>query len=434
MPTTNDRYCIIGAGSSGLTAAKNLKDYAIPFDILEMNDDLGGNWKISHPNSRVYANTFLISSKPMTAYVDYPMPKEYPHFPHHTQIFRYLQGYARYFGIHDLIQFHTRVERVEKAAAGWDVTLQQGDTTETRCYRGIIIANGHNWDPKYPQIEGDFSGETLHSAFYKTNDIFKDKRVLVIGAGNSGCDIAVDAVTTARHVYQSMRRSYHYVPKMALGRPVDQWGELLHRIGTPHTIRRAILGFILWLRYGGYRRYGLARPDHKIFETHPIINERILPHYRDGKITPKPDVQRFAGDTVHFVDGSHAPIDLILYATGYHLSFPFIDRQYLNWQDGRPRLYMNTFHPTDDTLYIIGLIQPDSGQFGLVDRQAKVMARFIHAQTHHPDRANHFRQRKQNPDVNLSPGIRYKESERHYVKVEYYSYRNRLDRLWRELG
>ncbi len=211
-----DRYCIIGAGSSGITAAKNLKQLGIAFDVYEREDDVGGNWYYGKPCSSICRSTHLISSKPLTEYTDFSMPHDWPDYPGHEQVLAYLRAYADQFGLRPDIRFSTAVERVEPVAGGtcWDVTVAPPDgASETLRYRGLIICNGHNWYPKFPEYPGEFTGQTLHSADYKTPDVLEGKRVLVVGAGNSGCDIAAESATHARRTFLSTRRGYYYMPK-----------------------------------------------------------------------------------------------------------------------------------------------------------------------------------------------------------------------------
>ncbi|HEV7129149.1 MAG TPA: NAD(P)-binding domain-containing protein [Ktedonobacterales bacterium] len=426
-----ERYCIIGAGSSGITAAKNLKQLGIAYDVIEREDGVGGNWYYGKPNSSIYRSTHLISSKPMTEYTDFPMPRDYPDYPNHAQILAYFQAYVERFDLARDIQFNTTVERVAPAGDGWDVTLGSG---EMRHYRGVLIANGHNWCPKYPEYPGEFAGMKLHSSEYKTPDVLAGRRVLVLGAGNSGCDIACEAATHAVTTFHSTRRGYYYMPKYLFGQPADQIGERMLDLNVPLGMRRAIANFLYGMTVGDLSRFGVRRPDHKLFETHPIINSQMPYYVGHGDIIIKPDVAEYRGDSVAFVDGTVEPIDLIVYATGFRIVFPFMDSDLLNWQDGHPSLFLNVFHPTADNLFVLGLIQPDSGQFGLVDRQAQLVARFIHAQKRTPARANRFRQLKRRGQENYSGGVRYKESTRHYVEIEHHSYRRRLERYIRLLG
>jgi len=422
------KYCIVGAGSSGITAAKNLKELNIPFDVLEREDDIGGVWYYGKPQSSMYKSVHTISSKLMTQYLDYPMPDDYPDYPNHEQICVYLRSYAQHFDLYPTIQFNTSVEKIEPSGDDWAVTLSSG---ETRRYRGVIIANGHLWDAKYPNYPGTFDGLTLHSKEYKTPDVLRGKKVLVIGAGNSGCDIAVEAAQNAERAFHSVRRGYYYVPKLIFGRPTDQVNEVSMRLHVPLWIRRTINMAILRVVVGSYKDYRLPKPDHKLLECHPLVNSQILYFLRHGDIVPKPDVQELCGDSVRFTDGSAEPVDVIIYATGFNITFPFIDKSHLNWKDGRPSLYVNVFHPEYDNLFVVGLIQPDSGQFWLADWQCRVIARFIHAQDHQPEKAAWFHQVKADKSPDLTGGAHYVKSPRHYLEIEHFSYQERLKKYSR---
>jgi cation diffusion facilitator CzcD-associated flavoprotein CzcO len=421
------RYCIIGAGSSGLAAAKNLKQRGIACDVFEREDDVGGNWYYGKPNSSVYRSTHLISSKPLTEFTDFPMPAHYPAYPNHWQVHEYFKDYARRFGLYELIRFNTAVARVEPinpntANTQWRVVLENG---EAKIYDGVIIANGHNWHPKFPTYVGHFDGHVLHSCQYKTPAVLQGKRVLVVGAGNSGCDIAVESAQNAAKTFHSTRRAYYYSPKFAFGKPSDQVNETFLKLGLPLKLQRIAIAISHKLLVGDPQNYGLPKPDHDFFETHPIVNSQILYYYGQGDIAHKPDIAELQGQRVRFVDGAVEEIDVIIYATGFNIVFPFIDQQYLNWHAGRPQLYLNIFHPHYDNLFVIGLIQPDSGQWGLVDYQSQAVAQFIGA-PHHA--AAKLRKLKAGPLPSLSRGIKYVESTRHYVEVEHYSYRKLLQK------
>jgi cation diffusion facilitator CzcD-associated flavoprotein CzcO len=420
------KYCIIGAGSSGLAAAKNLLEHDIPCDVLEREDDLGGLWNYGKPFSAVYRSTHLISSKPLTEYTDFPLPDDYPDYPSHAQVLEYLRSYARFFELFDHIEFNTCVKKIEPAEEFWNVTLEPG---ETRRYRGVIIANGHLWDSNYPDYPGEFHGVSLHSKDYKTPDVLRDRRVLVVGAGNSGCDIAVESAQNAACTFHSVRRGYHYVPKYLFGKPADQIGESSLKLRLPISLRRVINGALIRLLHGRPQDFGLPKPDHKLFETHPIVNSQIFYYLGHGDIIPKPEVQALRGDRVLFKDGSEEEIDVIIYATGFKITIPFLDKQHLNWQNGRPEFYLNVFHPQYDNLFLAGFIQPDSGQWGLVDYQTQLIAKFIRAQSDDPARAEAFRRVKSGPRPHLGGSIRYINSMRHYLEVEHFSYRQRLKKL-----
>jgi cation diffusion facilitator CzcD-associated flavoprotein CzcO len=425
-------FCVIGAGPSGLTAAKNLKQRGISLDCFEREDDVGGNWYFGKPCSSVYQSTHLISSKRLTEFTDFPMPDEYPPFPSHQQVLEYLRAYARKFGLYDDITFRTSVLRVEPAGDGWDVTLSDGQPP--RRYRGVIIANGHHWDPLMPEFAGGFDGQMIHAHDYKTPDVLRGRRVLVVGAGNSGCDIAVEAAQNATATFHSLRRGYHFLPKFLLGKPIDVCGERLLRWRLPLWLRRTVSSVLVKVALGSPQRYGLPKPDHKLFETHPIINSQLLYYVGHGAIRVKPHVERLCGDRVRFTDGSEEQVDLIVCATGYKLSFPFIDQQHLAWHDGQPQFYLNVFHPRHDHLFVAGLIQPDSGLWGLADYQSQLIASFITSIERDPPTAAWFRRLKATAHEDLGHGIDYVDSPRHAIEVEHFSYRERLKRLLKKFG
>ncbi|HEX6749708.1 MAG TPA: NAD(P)-binding domain-containing protein [Longimicrobium sp.] len=427
----SDRVCVVGAGSSGLAAAKNLAERGFAADVLEREDDLGGNWNYGKPFARVYRSTHMISSKPFTQFPDFPMPAAFPDYPHHSQVLAYLRAYAERFEVDRRIEYRTPVERIEPAGGGraWEVTTHG----ETRRYGAVVIANGHNWSPRVPAYPGEFTGETMHSAHYRTPEVFAGKRVLVVGGGNSGCDIAVEAAQHADRAFHSTRRGYWYMPKYLLGKPADQVGDVMLRLGAPLWLRRMVAGLSVRFIVGPQEKTGLPRPDHRLFETHPIVNS-LLPYYvKHGDVTPKPDLARLSGRAVEFADGSREEIDLIVFATGYNIEFPFIDRAWLSWRDGRPRLFRNVFHPELDTIFVAGLIQPDSGQFGLVQWQTRAIALFLDAARRETPAAARFRELKRGPDADPGHGIRYKESTRHYLEVEHWSYLRGLRKICRML-
>lgn len=429
--TNSARICVIGAGPCGLAAAKNLKQLGLAFDCYEREDDVGGNWYFGRPSSSVYKSTHLISSKRLTEYTDFPMPNDYPHYPSHAQVLAYLRLYAKQFGLDQDIRFNTSVERVERADGGWHVTLR-GESSP-RPYAAVVIANGHHWDPQRPEYPGTFEGESIHSRDYKTPAQLAGRRALVIGAGNSGCDIAVEAAQHAQAVFMSLRRGYHFLPKFLFGKPVDECGEGMHRLHMPLWVRRFTAALTARVSLGPPYRNGLPRPDHKLFESHPIVNSQLAYYLGHGSIKIKPNVAELAGTRVRFTDGSEEEIDLVVYATGYKLSFPFIDLAHLNPVEGRPRLFMNAFHPACDDLFVIGMIQADSGLWGLADLQAQIMAAYLAGRRAKPESVAWFSRLKAENRVDLANGIRYLDTPRHFLEVEYFSYRQRLRSLVKRL-
>jgi cation diffusion facilitator CzcD-associated flavoprotein CzcO len=441
LPPMTARFCILGAGSSGLAVAKNFRGRGIAFDCLEREDDVGGNWYFGRPNSSIYRSTRLISSKRLTEYTDFPMPDEWPEHPGHQLVWQYLRDYARRFDLYSNIEFNSSVEWIEPAeraagagpdgaGSGWLVTLAGG---QQRRYGGLVIANGHNWDPRWPEYPGPFEGDVLHSAEYKVPEIARGRRVLVVGGGNSGFDIAVDVASQASAVFHSLRRRYHVLPRFYRGRPIDQCGEWMLRWRLPLWLRRMANLPPRRLGWSPDAAKAVPRPDHRLFETHPVINSRWPYDVARGAILVRPDVRELCGEGVTFADGGRESIDLIIYATGYKLSFPFLDRAHLNWQGDRPNLHLNVFHPERDDLFVAGLIQPDSGQFGLVDYQAQLIADYVIGLRERRTGALRFQAEKRTKRPRLDGGVRYLPTPRHLVEVEHFSYRRQLQRAIRRL-
>lgn len=460
----SDRFCILGAGTSGLAVAKNFLAAGIPFDCLEREDQIGGNWCYGKPSSSIYQSTHLISSKRLTEYTDFPMPEEFPEFPSHKLVFEYLRNYAEHFDLLPHIQFNTAVEWLEPIsdvskpepnalASGdsgirvepespeasaygsvlggkWRVKLASG---EERLYRGVVIANGHNWDPRLPEFPGEFAGQVFHSSQYKTPEVLTGQRVLVVGGGNSGCDLAVEAATYAKRAVQSWRRGYPILPKFFKGKPIDACGETLLRWRWPVWARRLAAKLAVRWVLGPPELVGLPKPDHKLFESHPVINSRLHDSIAHGNLAIKPNVREFAGKTVHFLDGTSEEFDVILFATGFKVSLPFIDPAELNWREGRPDLYLNIFHPQRDDLFCVGLIQPDSGQWGLVDYQAQLVAKYLVGLEKQGSAVTRFKRLKAANERSWRRG-KFLDSPRHRLEVEHFSYRRELKKRLAGLG
>jgi cation diffusion facilitator CzcD-associated flavoprotein CzcO len=317
MDDRSSFYCVIGAGPVGLSVANALARAGIGYEQLEADADLGGNWRHG-----VYSSAHIISSRKTTEYADYPMPADYPDFPSAEQMRAYLADYADHFDLRRHIQFNTRVEFCRPLNDHrWEVELANG---ERRIYRGVLVCNGHHWDSRWPSYPGEFTGEYIHSKQYRNPDQLRDKRVLVIGGGNSACDVASEAARVGRSAAISIRHGYWFLPKTLLGKPlvevVPWW--------TPVWAQRLLLRVMLRVIVGRYEAYGLPKPDHRIFEKHPTLNSELLHYIRHGRITPRPDIRRFDGRAVEFVDGSRQEFDMVVAATGFHVSFPFLPQRF----------------------------------------------------------------------------------------------------------
>ena len=427
-------WCVIGAGPHGLSALKALLQNGILADSFERESELGGNWNFGAEHSRVYESTHLISSKPFTQFPDFPMPDSFPDYPSHRHVKEYFNSYASHFGLRDHIRFSSDVVACNPVDNGklWDVTVTDrlSGVQSTYRYAGIVVGNGHNWSPKIPDYPGlqDFMGDVLHSSDYKSADVLRRRRVLVVGAGNTGCDVAVESAQNATHTFHSTRRGYYYNPKYALGRPSDQVADSLLALRIPLALRRLLFTTTLRLTVGDFTKFGLQAPDHKFFETHPIVNQQLVYYVGHGDITPSVEVDHFDVSGAVFADGSRCDVDLVVFCTGYLVKFPFLDEDWLNWQGDHPQLHMQVFTPAWENLLVTGLIQPDSGQWTLAHWQGVLIARYIEARRDRPLVAQRFRERAAaETGRRYSAGTTYKESTRHYFEVAHQDYLRALE-------
>ena len=294
-PDRNPRYCIIGAGASGLAVAKNFAQRGIPFDCLEREQDIGGLWNIATPSGIVYETTHLVSSISSTGFDDLPMlDEDYPEYPSHERVLGYFRDYARTFGLLDHIEFGKAVSRVAPQGAGrWEVAI--AGEAQPRVYDGVVLASGHHDVPRMPAYPGTFSGEILHSRGYRSPRQLRDKRVLVVGCGNSAADIVSDAVHGGSRVFLSIRRGYWFVPKFILGFPTGDVISYAEMAPLPRLLKRWLFQGVLWLVQGPPSRYRMPDPDYAIDQAHPTMTDEIPRLVAHGDLTVKPEIAALRG-------------------------------------------------------------------------------------------------------------------------------------------
>jgi hypothetical protein len=412
--------CVIGAGSSGIAAVKTLAQRGFEVECFEKSDRVGGNWVFRNKNgmSSAYSTLHINTSRERMEYADFPMPKSYPDFPHHSHIARYFDEYVDHFGFRDRIRFETGVEHAEKRPDGtFEVTDDRG---ATRRYDALFVANGHHWDPRWP--EPAFPGhdtcdvEQMHAHHYVDPEQLKGKDVVVLGMGNSAMDIAVDASYTASSTYLAARRGAYVIPKYLYGRPVDQIGASPR---IPFSVRRRIMENLLRIHQGQMERYGLPKPDHRFGEAHPTLSGRILDRLAHGAITPKPNIARLEGDRVHFTDGSSVRADLVVYCTGYKVTFPFFDEGFVSAPENDLPLFRRVFHPDHRNLFFVGLLQPLGAIMPLAQAQSEWVADYLAGRYHLPSDSA---LRKDVRDERERMFKRYVRSKRHTMQVDFDDY------------
>ena len=447
MDPSGDRdatVCIIGAGSSGIAAAQVLHARGIDFDCFEIGSEVGGNWRYENDNgqSSAYRSLHINTSRQLMEYASYPMPDHLPDYPSHWQIAAYFDDFVDHFGFRERIRFRTEVVKVEpldpatRADGGprYAVTVRRrgehGQPTEpeTRHYDHVIVANGHHWDPRWPEPSfpgaETFPGTAMHAHYYKTPEIFAGKRVLVLGIGNSATDIAVEASRVAARTYLAMRRGAHIVPKFVFGVPTDHLTDsVVARM--PLRVQQLTMAAMLRLTQGRVSDYGLPEPDHAVLHAHPTISDDLLTRLGHGDLTVLPNIDRFEGSKVFFVDGSVHEVDVVVYCTGYKVSFPFLDERVLRTRGNHVDLYRRVVDPEHPGLYFLGLIQPLGAIMPLAEAQAEWVADLVTGEGALP---SYDEMRRQIREYDEALAKRYVASKRHTIQVDFHRYRAEIHR------
>lgn len=410
---------IIGGGVCGLGIGKALRQAGLKFEIIESSSRLGGNWQPDGKSSKMYASAHLISSKNNTQFTDYQMPKDYPAYPGHNLFFQYLQNLASDFNLNENTRFNTTVADVQQDGKGWRVIFQDGSET---FYDFLIIANGLLRKPLLPDCSQDFTGESIHSADYTSPEILRGKRVMVVGAGNSGCDIAVDAAHNADVVYHSTRRGYHYMPKFIDGMATQEWlmGQAPHFSDSDAYWDHVQTTF----KMAGFDGvdYGLPAPDHKISECHPIMNSQILYHIGHGDIAPKPDIDHISGKTIYFKDGSVEEVDLIIWASGYGVDLPFLSTEIYDWKKKLSSLFLRMVPEDFDNLLFVGYLNTPSGIGNLVNILGRFIVAYLSAREQQTPAWHTFQKVKNQSELLDLGQDRFMATDRHDFEVDLWKY------------
>lgn len=418
--TTLPIAAIIGAGSSGIAAAKALQDRGIDFDCYEASDRVGGNWVFGNRNgmSAAYRDLHINTSRERMEYADFPMPKSYPDFPHHSHIAEYFDAYVDHFGLRERIRFQTAVGYAGQRADGtWLLADEHG---ASRDYDMLLVANGHHWDRRFPEPafpgSDDFGGIQMHAHDYRDNEFLAGKDVVVLGMGNSAMDIAVESSYVARSTHLAARRGAWIVPKYLFGKPLDQISTLPV---VPHWLNARVAELIIRLHVGRPERYGLPKPDHRFGEAHPTVSGRILDRIIHGTITPQPNIARLGPDSVQFEDGTRVHADVVIYCTGYRISFPFFDDDFIAAPDNRIDLFRRVFAPRNRSLAFVGLLQPLGAIMPLAEAQGRWIAEYLSGEYHLPSpRAMEADIRRERRRMQH----RYVASKRHTIQVDFDRY------------
>jgi len=407
-----------------MVMARSLLKEGVPFDWFERNPSFGGIWDIEHVGSPMYESAHFISSKYTSGFYGAPMPHTFPDYPSWRQIRDYLRDVARRFGLDRHVRFDTEVRSAEPLPGDrWLVTLGDGTQHE---YDGLICAPGVTWHPNEVELPGSevFGGNIRHSVDFRDGLELRGKRVLIVGAGNSGVDIACDAARHADEAYLSVRRGYRFIPKHIGGLPID--AVLTGAIDPPPgMVLSNDVNAMLDILVGDLTRLGLPAPDHDALASHPIINSQVLHHLAHGDLVAKPDVDHLTATGVVFKNGTEVEVDEVILAIGYEYKLPFLDSSLLTWKQGHPQLYLNVFSRELDSLYVLGFVEFADAAYKRFDEMAQLIMIDIHARET-GERKAELDELKRNDVPDLRGGMQYVDSPRHANYVERTTYLNYL--------
>jgi cation diffusion facilitator CzcD-associated flavoprotein CzcO len=417
---------VIGAGSSGIAAVKALHTRGIDVTCFEASDRVGGNWVFGNKNgmSAAYRSLHINTSRERMQFADFPMPASYPDFPRHDQIAAYFEQYVDHFGFRDRIRFETKVEHARRLDDGtWELRIEGQDAPER--YDMLLVANGHHWDKRWPEPAfpgaDTFKGVQLHAHDYVDNQDLRDKDVVVLGMGNSAMDISVEASEVAANTYLAARRGAWIIPKYLFGKPLDT---LATNPRVPMGLGGRLMEKIVSLHVGRPEKFGLPKPDHHLNQAHPTISGRIHDRIQHGKITPRPNIARLHEHEVEFTDGTRVHADVVVYCTGYKVTFPFFDEDFISAPDNHIELFWRVFDPAIPNLAFIGLLQPLGAVMPLAEAQGRWVAAYLRGEYRLPGEGE---MRDHIAKDMAAMRKRYVSSKRHTIQVDFDEYLWKLE-------
>ena len=381
------RFAVIGAGAGGICAAKNLVASGIDVTIFEAGSQIGGLWVYDNDSglSSAYRSLHINSEALVSSYGDFPFPPDSPFYPDHVEMKQYFREYAEHFDLVRRIRFNSRVAAIEpettsSGGPGFTVRLAGG---AEEAFDGVVVAAGHQSVPRHPDMQG-FTGEYLHAHDYRVPEPFTGKRVLVIGPGNSGVDIAADICTVTGQTVLCARSPVLIMPRMMFGLPNSRTLGTIEKPWVPWRVRIWARAFLTRIFHGPMEQWGFRTPKTR---THPISHPTLIAHIAWGRILVRPGIQTIAGHEVRFMDGSSETFDSIIAATGYLTEFPYLPAAARPASGTRMDLYNRVAHPSLPGLYFIGFFDVSGGSnIRMMDDQAEYITAIATGAVKLPDK------------------------------------------------
>jgi Flavin-binding monooxygenase-like len=413
---------VIGAGSSGLSALAALRRQGLTVEGFEKGSNVGGVWRYENDNglSGAYASLRTNVSRKRMQYPSFPLPPSDLDFPGHAEMTAYLEEYAEKNGLRPFIRFRTTIESVERGRDGtW--CLHAGDGSVRR-YRAVVVAIGVFWCARLPEYPGTFEGTIIHSHGYRTPEAFADCRVLVVGAGQSAAEIAVEVSGVAARTYMSVRGGAHVIPRWIGGKPYDNL-DVAPFNRMPWRLLNVVYAFRASTELGSVPA-SWPRPARRILEGIPIVSSDLLPAIRRGKVIIKPAIERLMANRVSFVDGSVEQVDRIIYATGYRISLPFLPATVASANGRDFPLYRRIVPPNQAGLFFAGFVDAPGGLLPVVETQGEWIAAVIAGRVRLPASDQMWRAMKR---AECRTRRRFPAESSYSIRCDPHAYRRTLD-------
>ena len=389
------RVCVIGAGMSGLAAVEALARAGYEVTCFEAGSAVGGMWRYENDggSSAAYASLQTNTSRRRMRYPSLPMHDAVPEFPGHRDMLAYLESYADHNALARNIRFRSRVEKVARVRGAereeWEVSAR--GATPGR-FDWVVVATGHYSAPAAPELPGEFDGELAHVCRYRTPDRYAGRRVVVVGGAQSALDIVAEISTVARHTVLACDEVHHLFPRRVFGRPLDEF-DTAAALLLPLPVLRLLLRAIMRTGRAAPERGNLPPPRHRLFETRwpAVVSPAAAAAIAAQAFETRPRVSALAGEEVVFADGSRTAADAVVFATGYRISFPFLDGELGHGSGWEFPLYRRILSPRAPGLAFVGVLEPGPGLFEIVERQAQWLAAAIGGRVPLPDERRMWR-------------------------------------------
>lgn len=391
------RVAVIGAGASGLTTARWMLEEGLEPLILERSESVGGVWRYQEDDPQgggiAYRGLRTNTSKEMMAFSDLRFPSQADDFPSRQEVLDYLQAYADRFSLQQHIAFNTTVCRLSPTDDGrWQVAWNADDGAEqVETFERAVVCAGLYHRPIAPALPGqdEFKGRILHSLTYKEPETFRGCRVVVVGAGSSGVDIAAEVSAVAASVELSTPSGVWFLPHRLGDQPYDYQLTALSNL-VPYGLRMRVFR---WMVEGAYRRSGfscegmdslLRLPPFDLLAARLTPGSHILAPILAGRVRVRPEIAQLDADTVRFGDGAEVPADTIILCTGYDLDLPFLVPGVVALDREGLQLYRQVFAPRASGLAFVGQCIVAGPVFPVAEMQARWVSRVFAGKCHLP--------------------------------------------------